>query len=188
MKNNLQTVAALLRLQSRRITSVEAKAALEEAVRRVGSIAVVHETLSQGFADEVEFDDVADQLRAMVGDLSAAGGEVASSRVGSFGTISADMATALAMILVEVMQNSIEHGLGGDAGHLTMRVTRTEGRLRIDVDDDGAGLPAGFVLEESSSLGLSIVRTLVDADLAGTFTLGPCPGGGTRATVDVPLR
>jgi two-component sensor histidine kinase len=187
VKNNLQTVAALLRLQARRITSPEAKAALEEAVRRVGSIAVVHDTLSQGFTDEVEFDEVADQLRAMLGDLSVSGGEVASSREGSFGTVSAEVATALAMILVEVMQNAIEHGLAGRAGHLTMRVIRTEDRLRVDVDDDGTGLPEGFVLEESPSLGLSIVRTLVDSDLGGTFTLGPRPAGGTRATVDVPL-
>ena len=187
VKNNLQTVAALLRLQARRITSPEAKAALEEAVRRVGSIAVVHDTLSQGFTDEVEFDEVADQLRAMLGDLSVSGGEVASSREGSFGTVSAEVATALAMILVEVMQNAIEHGLAGRAGRLTMRVTRTEDRLRVDVDDDGTGLPEGFVMEESPSLGLSIVRTLVDSDLGGTFTLGPRPAGGTRATVDVPL-
>jgi two-component sensor histidine kinase len=98
------------------------------------------------------------------------------------------VATALAMILVEVMQNAIEHGMAEESGHLTMRVTRTPDRLRVDVDDDGRGLPKGFVLEESPSLGLSIVRTLVDADLGGTFTLGPGPGGGTRATVDVPLR
>ncbi len=62
VKNNLQTVAALLRLQARRIDQPEARAALEEAVRRVGSIAIVHETLSQAVEEHVDFDEVADRL------------------------------------------------------------------------------------------------------------------------------
>ena len=77
VKNNLQTVAALLRLQSRRIDVPEGRLALDEAVRRVGAIAVVHETLSQNFAESVDFDEVADQLTRLVTDVGAQGSPVA---------------------------------------------------------------------------------------------------------------
>ena len=82
VKNNLQTVAALLRLQARRIDSAEGREALEEAVRRVGSIAIVHETLSQAFDEFVDFDDVADRLRVMVAEVSSRGGGVHSRAAG----------------------------------------------------------------------------------------------------------
>ncbi len=112
VKNNLQTVAALLRLQARRIAAPEGRAALEEAVRRVGSIAIVHDTLSQSFEEQVDFDDVADRLRVMVSEVSSPGAPVLTERRGSFGTISAEVATSLAMVLTEVLQNAVEHGFG----------------------------------------------------------------------------
>ena len=71
VKNNLQTVAALLRLQARRLRAPEARAALDEAVRRVGSIAVVHETLSHAPEEVVDFDDIADRVAMMAGEVSA---------------------------------------------------------------------------------------------------------------------
>ena len=84
VKNNLQTVAALLRMQARRIESPEAKVALTDAMSRVASIAIVHETLSQTFDEIVEFDAVADELLQMVGDVSASWGGVSAIREGSF--------------------------------------------------------------------------------------------------------
>ncbi|MGH3371862.1 MAG: sensor histidine kinase, partial [Nocardioidaceae bacterium] len=108
VKNNLQTVAALLRLQARRIEVPEGREALEEAVRRVGSIAIVHETLSQSVEDHVSFDEVADRLGAMVGEVGAVGGRVRVRREGSFGVLPSDVATALAMVLTEVLQNAVE--------------------------------------------------------------------------------
>ena len=112
VKNNLQTVAALLRLQARRMDSADAKSALEEAVRRVGSIALVHETLSQAVEESVDFDEVADRLGAMMADVgrSADGPPVRVRREGSFGVISSEAATALAMVLTELLQNAVEHG------------------------------------------------------------------------------
>ncbi len=120
VKNNLQTVAALLRLQARRIDSESGREALEEAVRRVGSIAIVHETLSQAFEEEVDFDEVADRLRVMVAEVGSRGAQVTSVRDGSFGTLPAETATPLAMVLTEVLQNAVEHGFGRegeDGGH-----------------------------------------------------------------------
>jgi two-component system, sensor histidine kinase PdtaS len=188
VKNNLQTVAALLRLQARRIDVPEGREALEEAVRRVGSIAIVHETLSQTFDESVDFDEVADRLRVMVTEMSSRGGNVLSSRAGSFGTIPAEVATPLAMVLTEVLQNAVEHGFGDQHGTVTVVARRVVGRLDVTVEDDGRGLPAGFDLEGFASLGLSIVRTLVESELDGRLEMGARPGGGTRVRLGIPLH
>ncbi|MCL2489283.1 MAG: sensor histidine kinase [Propionibacteriaceae bacterium] len=188
VKNNLQTVAALLRLQSRRMTAPEAKAALKEAVSRVQSIAVVHEILSQSYDETVRFDAVADQLLAMVGDMAATSGTVRSSREGSFGLIPADAATSLALALTELCQNAVEHGFVASSGSLLVHPTRKGDKLVLEVSNDGQPLPKGFALGETKSLGLSIVRTLVE-DLGGTFTLENNPdGSGTTARIKVRLN
>jgi two-component system, sensor histidine kinase PdtaS len=176
VKNNLQTVAALLRLQARRIESARGRDALEEAVRRVGAIAVVHETLSQTFEEEVEFDAVADQLLALVrevgGEAAAPAGGVRLRRTGTFGTVGSDVATPLAMVLTEVLQNAMEHGFADSRpGTVEVTATRSSAGLQVRVTDDGVGLPADFDAESSSSLGLSIVRTLV-GELGGTLEIG----------------
>jgi two-component system, sensor histidine kinase PdtaS len=194
VKNNLQTVAALLRLQARRIRSPEGRLALEEAVRRVGTIAIVHETLSQAFDEFVEFDEIADRLRLMVAEVASQGPSVVTSREGSFGTLPADTATPLAMVVTELLQNALEHafteaGDGAEAGQprIILTAQRLVGRLHVTVEDNGKGLPDGFDLDTSTSLGLSIVRTLVESELEGVLEMGPRPGGGTRAAVDLPL-
>ncbi len=194
VKNNLQTVAALLRLQSRRIASAEGRAALDEAVRRVSSIAVVHETLSQTLDGDVEFDEIADRVLAMAGEMSVGSSPVRPLRTGTFGEIPAAVATALAMVLSELAHNAVEHGLRGVTGHLEVTVRRQPGELEIVVADDGVGLPAGFSLEASSGLGLQIVRTLVEGELGGTLRVGAEPSaagqraGGTEVAVAVSLR
>jgi two-component sensor histidine kinase len=185
VKNNLQTVAALLRLQARRISSPEAKAALGDAMQRVAAIAVVHEMLSQAYEDEVAFDDVADRLLRMVGDVAATAGKVRIRRVGSFGAVPADVATSLSLVLTELCQNAVEHGLGQGAGEVLVRPQQLEGELVVEVENHGQPLPDGFELSSSTSLGLSIVSTLVD-DLGGTFTL-VSDEVATIATVRVPL-
>ncbi len=187
VKNNLQTVAALLRMQARRISSPEARVALNDAMSRVSSIAIVHETLAQAFDEIVEFDRVADGLLRMVGEVAASWGGVSAVRKGSFGLLSADVATSLAMIITELCQNAVEHGLATHSGEVRVTPTVADGRLRVEISDDGRGLPDGFDLATTRSLGLSIVTTLV-AEMEGSFTLGPQPDGpGTRAVVDIPL-
>ncbi len=188
VKNNLQTVAALLRLQGRRMDSPEARLALDEAVRRVGSIAVVHETLSETLDEHVDFDTIADRLSQMVAEVATDEARLTTSRSGSFGRLSAEIATPLAMVLTEVLQNAVEHGLAGGSGHVGITVLRGAGRLHVTIDDDGRGLPDDFDPAVSGSLGLSIVRTLVESELGGLLTLGENPRGGTRVSADVPLR
>lgn len=187
VKNNLQTVAALLRLQARRLQADEGRAALDEAVQRVTAIAVVHETLSQGFDETVDFDQVADQLRQMVTEVASPGAQVTSERRGSFGTVAASVATSLAMVLTEAMQNAVVHGFGTGPGHLTVTVLRQAGRLRVAVEDDGDGLPTGFDPHGSSSLGMSIMRALVESELKGRLAVEDRTEGGTRVSVDAPV-
>ena len=190
VKNNLQTVAALLRLQARRMDTPDARAALEEAVRRVGSIAIVHETLSEAVEEHVEFDEVADRLGRMVTEVSAIGQHVRVERSGSFGVLSSEAATALAMVLTEVLQNAVEHGFrAGESGRITVDARRLVGRLHVTVEDDGQGLPPDFDAD-AVNLGLSIVRTLVESELDGQFEMGPAHPpltSGTRVGVDVPI-
>ena len=187
VKNNLQTVAALLRLQARRIGSTSGREALEEAVRRVGAIAVVHETLSQTYEEEVEFDAVADQLLGLVGEVGEHAGVVRLRRTGSFGTIGSDVATPLAMVLTEVVQNAMEHGFpDGRSGQVAVTVSTEQSGLVVRVTDDGVGLPSDFDAESSSSLGLSIVRTLV-GELGGSLRIDRRPdGSGTLVELTLP--
>jgi two-component sensor histidine kinase len=187
VKNNLQTVAALLRLQARRMTTPADRAALEDAERRVGSIAIVHETLSQTLDEQVDFDDVADRLRQMVVEVASTRGVVRTERHGSFATLPAEVATPLAMVLAEIVQNAVQHGLASTGGTVTVSADRQVDRLRMVVDDDGSGLSAGYDPVESDALGLSIVRTLVESELAGTLELEAAPTGGTRVIIEFPV-
>jgi two-component system, sensor histidine kinase PdtaS len=192
VKNNLQTVAALLRLQARRMTVPEARAALDEAVRRVGSIAVVHETLSHAPEEIVDFDDIAGRVAMMAGEVSAPEVRVTPRISGKFGQLSAAVATPLAMVLTELLQNALQHGFTSGAARgsesLEVIVDREPERLTVTVADNGVGVPPGFDPESSTSLGLQIVRTLVISELGGRLSMTPRPGGGTVVEVDLPLR
>ncbi|MCT2591838.1 PAS domain-containing sensor histidine kinase [Streptomyces sp. N2-109] len=194
VKNNLQTVAALLRLQARRMDSDRGREALNEAVRRVGSIAIVHETLSQNLDERVQFDEIADRVLAMVTDMSP--DLVTGRRTGRFGILDAEVATPLAMVLTEVLQNALEHAfLPGTHGRVEVGAVRGGGtgreasgsRLLVTVQDDGRGLPEGFDPRRGGNLGLQIVRTLVEGELGGTFDMVLAAGGGTRVIFDLPL-
>ena len=188
VKNNLQTVAALLRLQARRIRVPEGRAALEEAMRRVGSIAIVHETLSHTPDDVIAFDDIARRVAIMGTELAAPEARITPRLAGRFGTLPASVATPLAMVLTELLQNAVRHGLGQRAGTIEVTARRGPQRLTVVVADNGAGLPEGFDIDASTSLGLQIVRTLVAAELGGRLEFLPRPGGGTEVLVDLPME
>ncbi|MGF7123945.1 sensor histidine kinase [Rhodococcus sp. AG1013] len=188
VKNNLQTVAALLRLQARRTDNEEARQALSESVRRVTSIALVHETLSMSVDEEVDLDEVVDRLVPILADVASVNMPIKIQREGSLGVFSAERATPLVMVLTELVQNAIEHAFEpGESGTVYLRADRSARWLDVVIHDDGRGLPDGFSLEKSDRLGLQIVRTLVDAELGGSLGLHPCPGGGTDAVLRVPL-
>jgi two-component sensor histidine kinase len=189
VKNNLQTVAALLRLQARRVSAPEARGALEESMRRVQSIALVHETLSVSIDESVDFDEIVDRLLVMLSDVMGSGARVSVRRQGSFGEIPAEVATALVLVLTELVQNAIEHAFPEDQpGTVSVLAERLRGELTVKIADDGVGLPEDFTTDRSDRLGLQIVRTLVSAELNGSVEFRRHgETGGTAAVVIMPL-
>src|SRR5690606_6332245 len=139
VKNNLQTVAALLRLQARRMDVPAAREALEEAMRRVGTIALVHESLSQTLDEQVELDDMVGRALRLTADVaSASSTSVRTVRSGSFGMVPAQDATPLALVLTELVTNAVEHGfVGRSVGTVEIGVERQGSALRVVVSDDG---------------------------------------------------
>ncbi|HXT43498.1 MAG TPA: histidine kinase N-terminal domain-containing protein [Pseudonocardiaceae bacterium] len=188
VKNNLQTVAALLRLQARRTANVEARQALQESVRRVASIAMVHETLSMSLDERVDIDEVVDKVLAMVAEVSGQESRVVVRREGAFGTLAAELATPLVMVLTELVQNALEHAFEpGRCGEVVLSAERSAGSLEVTVSDDGRGLPADFSLARAERLGLQIVRTLVGSELRGSLDLQRGQPRGTVAVLSLPL-
>ena len=192
VKNNLQTIASLLRLQGRRLSSPEAKQALEESVRRIRSIALVHETLAYEAGNTVPFGEIIRPLVRVVEDgLVSPDRHIRFTVEGDPGDLPAEVATPLAVVLTELLQNAVEHGYPDNgsgqsrSGSVTVRVVREGDTAVVDVVDDGVGLPPDFSPESSSGLGLSIVRTLVQSELAGEITMKN--DGGTRVHLRVPI-
>ena len=198
VKNNLQTVAALLRLQARRVDAPEAKAALEESVRRVASIALVHETLAMSADEQVEFDGIVDRVAAAAAE--AAGGfggdgfggdglSVRMSREGSFGVLPAEIATPLVMVLNELLLNAVEHAFPADAdgAEVVISAHRFRKILQVTVADNGRGLPEDFNPGSTKRLGLQIIRTLTTGELRGSIEMRNRPDGGAEAVLEVPL-
>ncbi len=175
VKNNLQTISALLRIQGRRLGSPEAKSAIDESVRRIRSIALVHEILSREVTPEaVPFDQIARPLLRMVEEgLQSPERPVRITLEGNAGLLSDAVATPLAVVLTELLQNSIEHGFPDSSyreeeGHVVVMMDNDGAELRVVVRDNGVGLPAGFTAR-ADTLGLSIVRTLVTGELGGAI-------------------
>ncbi|MGV0791602.1 sensor histidine kinase [Mycolicibacterium sp. XJ1819] len=191
VKNNLQTVAALLRLQARRTNNAEGREALIESVRRVSSIALVHDALSMSVDEEVNLDEVVDRILPIMNDVAAPDNTdtpVRITRVGDLGVFDADRATALIMVITELVQNAIEHAFDPSTdGCVTIRAERSARWLDLVVHDNGRGLPSDFSLEKADRLGLQIVRTLVSAELDGTLDMHDVPDGGTEVVLRVPI-
>jgi two-component sensor histidine kinase len=184
VKNNLQVIASLMRMQARRVSGAEARTVLEESVNRILSVAVVHEFLSQNAKGVISLLEVArrvlDQLQQNLIDPT----KRVSLRVsGSNIWLPAERATQCALVINELVQNAVEHGLRArDRGDVAVELIDQGDRVTIVVADDGEGLPAGFDLAEDANLGLTIVRSMVERDLKGAFTLES--DRGTRAIVE----
>ncbi|GAA1689727.1 PAS domain-containing sensor histidine kinase [Microcella alkalica] len=186
VKNNLQTVASLLRIQARRTHSEGARDALTQAMRRVAAIAVVHDTLSEGLSQNVDFDEVFARVLMLIAEVASSHNTVVRPKsTGSFGTLPSEYATPLALALTELVTNAVEHGLVGRSdGEVEIVASRTDDRLAVKVRDNGGGLPEGKV---GSGLGTQIVRTLIQGELGGTIDWHTLEGEGTEVTIEVPL-
>ncbi len=196
VKNNLQTVASLLRLQARRLTDQPmAVDALEESVRRIAAIALVHETLTEEPTPSgaVDMGDVARRVvRMLEGSLGRENVRVTVEAESL--RVAASVATPLSVVLNELVQNAVEHGLGNRAGIVTVRLyAGPDGALELVVDDDGdVGSPTAQPAEEtelvlrSGGLGLRLVRALVEEELGGRFSLTRSSERGSVARASIP--
>lgn len=198
VKNNLQTISSLLRLQARRFTAPEAKVAIEESVRRIRSIALVHEILSREGGDDVAFIEIVRPLVRMVEDgMSSADRPVRFYVKGDAGVLPADVATPAAVVLNELLQNAIDHAfpdsvdLQSDPGSVTISLSNDGRNLQASVVDDGVGVPDDFSMDAATGLGLSIVGTLIRSELMGTITMERSDGSaarpGTVVRLDIPV-
>ncbi len=186
VKNNLQTVSALLRLQSRRIDDPSAAAALDEAVRRIASIALVHETLSNSDETTVAFDEVLTSLVTHSLELSPRMNQLNIERIGKIGSLESRLATPLSLVVTELIHNALEHGLATSGTHLRIELQRYSNEGLVTISDDGVGLPDGFNLATSANLGLQIVLTLTENELNGDLKLESSEKG-TQAKLRFPL-
>ena len=176
VKNNLQTIGSLLRLQGRRLESPEARSAIEESVRRIRSIALVHESLSRNAEEDFPFADVLRPILRMAEESMVTPERPVYFRVdGDAGRLPSTVATPLAVVLNELLQNAVDHAFPIESelhgGHVKVSLEREEERLTVAVSDDGIGLPEDFDVSEGSGLGLTIVRTLVETELGGAISV-----------------
>jgi two-component sensor histidine kinase len=195
VKNNLQTIGSLLSLHGRRLSSEEARQAIEESARRIRSIALVHETLSRNAEDDVPFLDILRPILRMAEETMVSPDEPIYFRaVGDAGRLPSQVATPLAVVLNELLQNAVDHAFPPEAGlhggHVKVALENVDARLTVEVTDDGVGLPPGFDLSHAG-LGLTIVQKLVENELGGTISVrtnkpdGPRPGTTVHLSIQL---
>lgn len=190
VKNNLQTIASLLRLQARRATDTAVNRVLTESVNRILSVAVVHEFLSQNESATISIREVGQRILAQtVAGVVDPNKEISFRLLGSSLYLPTQQATVCALVINELVQNAVEHGYEERTrGEITVTLSDDGDRVTVVVEDDGEGLPDGFNVTSDGSLGLRIVQTLVEADLKGQFLLSSRgeSGEGVRAMVSFP--
>jgi two-component system, sensor histidine kinase PdtaS len=187
VKNNLQTIAALLRLQARRTGNPEVADQLRETIGRIISVAVVHEFLSHEETSVINIHEVSNRILAEVrnGVLDHSRPITLSLEGLRAFSLPAQQATSCALIINELVQNAVEHAFVGlPGGSIVVRLAEQDDSLYIEIQDDGRGLPHDFDHASQGGLGLQIVRSLVREDLKGQFELAN--GQGVRAVVSFP--
>lgn len=190
VKNNLQVIASLLSLQLRRLAEPEAKEALEDSIRRVMSISIVHDFLSGKQLEHVDaLGLVRDVTDSVVTSMKAPDQSIAVSVEGAATLeISPRQATSLAVIANELVGNAIKHGFRDlERGRLSIRLDREEKMVTLNVTNHPGSLPLGFALENANGLGLQLVRSITESELSGSFSVGPVDGG-VEARLIFPLR
>jgi two-component sensor histidine kinase len=188
VKNNLQTIVSLLRLQERRAKSEETRLVLHDCINRVNSIAIVHEYLSQQDNEAINVAKVARGIyEAIMNSMVSPGLQLKASFAADQVNLPSNQATSIALVLNELLQNSLEHGFEHrNKGTLSVSFRDLTTYYQLKIVDDGCGLPPGFALQKTTSLGLKIIQTVVESDLRGKFTLEDGPVNGTVALVRIP--
>jgi two-component sensor histidine kinase len=188
VKNNLQTISSLLRLQSRRLEDPAARVALLEAERRIRAIALVHEILARDPGEQVPFDEIVPALVQLARDANVSARHVDITVHGDAGDLVADVATPLAVVIAELLQNAVEHAFldaAPDGPEVDLALANADGQLLVEIRDNGRGFPPGFDVDRTRSLGLSIVRDLVRSQLSGSIEVRSDGGAIVRIAVPV---
>jgi two-component sensor histidine kinase len=191
VKNNLQTIAMLLRLQMDQEKRLSPHDILNETINRVLSIATVHEILSEAGVDKAGALDLIKRMSATISNnMLNPAANITIKVVGDNIELPSQQATSLALVANELLQNALEHGMAGRIeGKIVIRLSSDQDKLHLSVTDNGHGLPEDFNMEANLGLGLEIVRTSVTEDMQGTFHLGPTASGlGTLAQITLPLE
>jgi two-component sensor histidine kinase len=190
VRNNLQTVAALLSIHLRQEENAPWSSSLREAVSRVQAIAAVHDLLSDesrlgGTTVDVLAKHVADEA---YGTLIPPGLEVTFDIAPSDVVVPSRQATVLALLINELVSNAVSHGFHGrDRGTITIKATRDGPAATVVVTNDGVSVPEGFDPAESEGLGMRIIQRLVTSDLRGTFTIRTEAGDRVVARLSFPV-
>lgn len=172
VKNNLQTIAAVLRMQSRRATETETRQAIKEAISRILSVAVIHEFLSLDESQSINVRDVCQRIVSQTRQVMMPGQQIEMSIEGPAIYLPSQQATACALVINELVQNALEHGFETQhEGQIRLVLTDGGDSVQLEVHDDGDPLPEAFTLGSSTSLGLQIVQSLVQSDLRGEVRL-----------------
>jgi len=186
VKNNLQTIASLLKLQSRRIENDEAKRAFEESINRVISIAVTHEILAQKGVDDVDIKTILERVILNAINITSDYKSIELRITGDTFDISSDLATSIALVLNELVQNSIQYAfVGRDKGIIEIKIQKGIQYSSILITDDGIG----YNIENArqGSLGMKIVKSIIIDKLKGCFTI-ESDENGTRVNFDFKMK
>jgi two-component sensor histidine kinase len=187
VKNNLQTIAGLLRMQARRVNSEEARQVLDEALNRILSVAVIHEFLSSESSNVINIKEISQRIIAQFQQgMLPPDKNIRLELDGDPIYLPARQATACSLIINELLQNAVEHGfVQKQTGFVRLNLEDNGDEVIIKVADNGDGLPVGFQMEQNDSMGLQIVKVLVESDLKGQIHLADSAHNGEGLSVTI---
>jgi two-component sensor histidine kinase len=187
VSNNLQVAAGLMALQKRTIDNADARGALDEAARRLSTIGRISRSLYDPDGAALGLDTLIRRLVDDIGDASGRSDITIALTAAQDIDIDSDSAIPVALIVAEAVANAIEHGFATiSGGRIDVAMARSEDRIEIAVTDTGSGIPEGFDVEASESLGLRIA-TMFAKQLGGVFSL-QSESGRTVARLSIPAR
>jgi two-component system, sensor histidine kinase PdtaS len=187
VKNNLQTVASLLRMQMRRGVPEEVKQLYQESLNRISSIAAVHEVLSYSGIEKVNMNQIIQKITKGQTFYSHQPDCLVHIHLNTEDIeLFSEQAVSLALIVTELIQNSMKHAFKGRSeGNVTIQFRKSREMIELGIVDDGVGITQNT---ETDHLGIEIVKNLTHYDLDGTFVFQANGEQGTKAMVTFPFR
>jgi two-component sensor histidine kinase len=188
VKNNLQTIASLLRLQMRRTDSTEIEKIYRESINRINSIAIIHEFLAHEGLELIDFKEVVEKIaKTIISSMSVPDQTISFTISGDSVFLQSDKASSLALIVTELIQNCVIHAFKERLeGHIGIQITKDIRQVKLSVIDNGSGIGYEGNNPVNGHLGLTIVETLVREDLEGTLEFRDT-GVGTEVSIEYPI-